>query len=403
MSAVSGTLAAMASQVLRSPDADEVRVTNMELFFDLVYVFAITQLSDFLFRDGHPTARGALETLILFCAVWWAWNLTAWATDWIDPDRPLAAVAMIVLMALSLFMAAALPEAFGPRGAPFAIGYVALQVGRSGFVAAAFARGDPMRVNNLRLCAWLAIGGVAWIAGALLTGDARLVAWAIAVAVELAAPLHNFWLPGVGAAPIEGWRLSGTHLAERYQLVLMIALGESVLRVGLTASQQRGSIAVDAAWLVGFLASAALWAAYFLHRAEAGARRLAAGVGGAAARVGRGYAYAHAAMVAGVIVVAVAIHLTIDGPEIPVSISATLVILGGPALYLLGLALYERSAQIGSPVRLYAVIGVLGLLVVPALADAARLVLLVCVTLVLLALLVASELPRAAGSSPGND
>ena len=381
----------MGSRVLRAPDADAVRVTNMELFFDLVYVFAITQLSDFLY--GDLTGRGALEALILFSAVWWAWNLTAWATNWIDPDKPLAALAMLGLMALSLFMAAALPDAFGGRGAPFAIAYVALQVGRSVFVAAAFPRADSMRAHNLRLAAWLAVGGVFWIAGAYLTRDARLIAWAIAVVVELAAPLHGFRLPGAGGLPIEAWQLSGGHLAERYQLVLMIALGESVLRVGLTASQRGGSIAVDTAWVVGFLASAALWAAYFLRLAEQGARRAATATEGRAARVGRGYAYAHAAMVAGVIVVAVAIHLTIAEPEYASSIAFTLCMLGGPALFLLGLGAYERSARVGAPFRLLAVAAVLGVLVVPALVGADRLVLAICATIGLLAL--------AAGSAPG--
>ena len=374
----------MASRILRATDADETAVTNMELFFDLVYVFAITQLSDFLFK--YLTARGALEGLILFAAVWWAWNLTAWATNWIDPDKPLAALAMVVLMALSLFMAAALPKAFGPRGADFAIAYVALQLGRTGFVAWAFPSGDPMRANNLRLAVWLATGGAVWIVGAYLTGDARLVTWGVAVVIEWASPLHNFQLPGHGGLPIENWRLSGSHLAERYQLVLMIALGESVLRVGATAAEQTGSISTDIAWIIGFLASVALWAVYFLRLAEEGATRVATATEGRAARVGRGYAYAHAAMVAGVIVVAVAIRLTIDAPEELVTVPVTLVILGGPTLYLLGLAAYERSARIASPVRLLVVIWVLAVLIVPAVAGADRLVLSICATIVLLVL-----------------
>jgi low temperature requirement protein LtrA len=384
---------AMAVNVLRAQGRDaptaEVRVTNMELFFDLVYVFAITQLSQFLF--AHLTPRGALDALVLFSAVWWAWNYTAWATNWIDPQQPPAALVMVVLMALGLIMAAALPDAFTSRGGPFAIAYVLLGLVRSGFVALAFASRDPMRANNLRLVAWLAIAGVAWIAGGYLSGDPRLIAWLIGAALDILAPLHGFRLPGLESLPVERWRLTGGHLAERYQLIVIIALGESVLRVGLSASRAHGSIATDTAFVAGFLVSAALWAAYFLRLAAQGAERVATATDGRAARLGRsGYAYAHAVMVAGVIVVAVAIRGTIATPEAPASIASTVVMLGGPALYLLGLALFQRSAHLGSPLAPLLAVAALALLFVPAVAGADQLVVAVCATLVLLALAAAA-------------
>jgi low temperature requirement protein LtrA len=181
---------AMTSQVLRTTKDDDpeggVRVTNMELFFDLVYVFAITQLSDFLFE--HETGHGVLEALVMFVAVWWAWNYTAWATNWLDPNRTAGTLLMIVLMVLSLVMAAAIPEAFESRGAPFAVAYALLQVIRGAAVAWAFPAGDRMRRNNLRLLAWLAIGGAIWVVGAYLHGDARLVVWA---AARLQPPRHR--------------------------------------------------------------------------------------------------------------------------------------------------------------------------------------------------------------------
>jgi low temperature requirement protein LtrA len=379
----------MTPEVLRSTDENDreegVRVTNMELFFDLVYVFAITQLSDFLFDDGHRSAHGVLEALVLFVAVWWAWNYTAWATNWLDPDRTAGILLMIVLMVLSLVMAAAIPDAFGSRGAPFAIAYALLQVVRTGVVAWAFPAGDRMRRNNLRLLAWLAIGGAIWVVGAYLHGDTRLEVWAAAAVVELLAPIHGFALPGVGSTPIEDWQLSGTHLAERYQLVLMIALGESVLRVGQTWSQTRhGSVAVDAAFVFGFVTSAALWASYFTGTADRGAARIA-GEGGA--RTGRSaYAYAHAVMVAGVIVVAVAIHLAIYQPRHGADPFSVVMLLGGPALYLAGLGMFKRSAQLASGRPLLAGIGVLGLLALVAVAGADRVLLLACETVVMLVL-----------------
>jgi low temperature requirement protein LtrA len=377
----------------RSGDASP-RVTHMELFFDLVYVFAITQLSDFLF--AHRSARGALEGLILFLAVWWAWNYTAWATNWIDPERPPVALLMVVLMAISLVMSAAIPEAFGARGLAFAAAYVLLQLIRSSFVVAAFPKGERMRRNYAQLLAWSAIAGVPWIAGAFVHGDARIALWVAALIIDLAAPAVGFRLPGVDPTPIEDWTLAGAHLAERCQLVLMIALGESVLRVGLTFSEQRGTVAVDGAFVVGFIASAALWGTYFLRHAESGAAAIS-GDAAAAARVGRAaYAYAHAVMVAGVIIVAVAVRLTIDDPGGEVTAASGLAMLGGPALYLAGLLMFKRWVHRGALGPPVGGIAVLALLTVAALAGVDRLVLCVLATLVLVALAVGAQQDTAA-------
>ena len=357
------------------------RVTNMELFFDLVYVFAITQLSDFLFR--HLSSRGALEGLVLFGAVWWAWNYTAWATNWLDPESVPGTALMIVLMAISLVMSAAIPKAFDGRGIPFAFAYVGLQVVRSGFMVWAFAGSDDrMRRNYAQLLAWSCIAGAIWIAGAFTHSDLKLALWLVALALDLGAPIHGFWLPGAGATPMRDWTLAGSHLAERCQLVLMIALGESVLRVGLTFSGHRGSPSVDAAFIIGFLAAACLWGTYFLQYAERGAEAISSTSAGAA-RVGRaGYAYAHAMMVAGVIVVAVAIRLTINNPDAGESVASAVTMLGGPALFLAGLALFKWAVGQRSLRAPTIAIGVLGVLGAVTAFGADRLVVMVCATLV---------------------
>jgi low temperature requirement protein LtrA len=384
----------MRSRALRAPDADEVPVTNMELFFDLVYVFAITQLSEFLF--DHLSLRGGLEALVLFSAVWWAWNYTAWATNWVDPARSLTALVLMVMMAIGLVMSAALPEAFESRGLPFAIAYVALHLLRTAYVAWAFPAGSRMRANNLSLLAWLAIAGALWITGGCLHGDAKLVVWLIAAAVDQTGPLAGFWLPGAGRTPVESWELTGSHLAERCQLVVIIALGESVLRVGETFAEQHGSVSVDASFVAGFVTSAALWAAYFLCRAQRGAQSVAGAE--RAARIGRsGYAYAHAAMVAGVIVVAVAIRLTIEHPGEASTVASTALALGGPVLYLAGLALFERFARIGGGAGTVTTVAILCLLVLAAVAGADHLTLAICVTVVLAAFAVGSSLRDRAG------
>jgi low temperature requirement protein LtrA len=323
--------------VLRRTDATP-QVSHVELFFDLVYVFAVTQLSHSLHE--HLTGRGALETLVLFLAVWWAWNYTAWATNWIEPAHPAVRLLLVGLMLVSLVMSASIPAAFGSRGLPFAAAYVGLQVIRSGFMVAAFA-GERMGRNYAQLLAWSCIAGAVWVGGAFADHDARLWIWIAAVAIDYAAPLHGFALPRLGRTPTRDWTLAGGHLAERNQLVLLIALGESILAIGATFARLGWSASVLAAFAVGFVTTASFWWIYF-GRAEAARSAIAQAAD--PTRVARlGYAYAHGLMVAGVIVLAVAIDLTIAHPTRDAWGSATAVILGGAALYLAGNLLFKLA------------------------------------------------------------
>jgi low temperature requirement protein LtrA len=387
------------STVLRDRGGERVaHVTNMELFFDLVYVYAITQLSEHLYDD--LTLRGGLQTAVVFLAVWWAWNYTAWATNWIDPGR-LPVVALIaVLMAISLVMSSAIPEAFAGRGLPFAIAYVALQAIRSGFMVWAFGLRRKMGRNYAQLLAWSAIAGAVWIAGGLVHDqDTRLAVWAVAIVLDLAAPMHGFRLPGVAGTPIGDWTLAGGHLAERCQLVLMIAFGESVLRVGQTFARAHGNPRVDTTFVIGFGLTLFLWAIYFLRHAEHGAETIESSPDDAA-RIGRsGYAYAHALMVGGVIVVAVAIRLAIERPVASASTGFAAVCLGGPALYVAGVTLFKRALGHG---RLWPpLLGVLAFAVLGAAATVVgeRLTVLIVAMVVAAILAVASVLEHDAASA----
>lgn len=208
--------------------------------------------------------------------------------------------------------------------------------------------------------------------------------WLIALVLDLSAPLHGFTLPGIAGTPIEQWTLSGGHLAERMQLVLLIALGESVLRVGETFASETGSLAVDAAFVIGFVGTASLWAVYFLRGAEQGAAAISRSPE-MAARLGRAaYAYAHAIMVGGVIVVAVGIMLAISDPTASVSTAVAITMLGGPVLYLSGLVMFKRTIgprRAGPPLAAIVALVVLSPLAVVGnrlvLAAAAALVVLV--------------------------
>jgi low temperature requirement protein LtrA len=380
--------------VLRERGEDQViHVTNMELFFDLVYVFAIIQLSNELF--DHLSLRGAFETGVVFLAVWWVWNYTTWATNWLDPERRPVVVMMAILTAGSLVMASAIPDAFGHRGVTFAVSYVVLQVGRSAFMVWAFGPRTTMGRNYAQLLAWSTIAAVAWLAGAFVHDqDARLAIWAFAVLLDLGAPIHGYRLPHFGPTPMSDWTLAGGHLAERCQLVLMIAFGESILRLGEEFADARDHPWVVVAFGVGFVLAFSLWGVYFLHHADEGAETIE-GAAEDAARIGRSaYAYAHAMMVGGVIVLAVAIHLAMKQPTYGVHPKFAACCLGGVGLYLAGLALFKFSldqvAPRGSLLAIAALI-VVGLATAPSL----RLVELAAVAAVAVALLATTVFLRS--------
>jgi low temperature requirement protein LtrA len=365
-------------------------VTNTELFFDLVYVFAVTQLSHLLL--GHLTARGALETAVLLAAVWWAWNYTAWATNWVDPDQPLVRAMLITLMLLSLIMSAAIPEAFRTRGLEFAVPFVAMGIARGGFMVYAL-RGSRMGRNYAQLTAWTAIAGAAWIAGALAHGDARVALWILGLVLDYAAPLHGFQLPIAGRTPTSDWTLAGGHLAERNQLVILIALGESVLAAGATFAGEATGFQTTFAFVAGFLMSVSLWGVYFIRLAEEAARTVAEAVD--PTRVARSaYAYAHGIMVGGIIVAAVGIDLAIAHPTGQTATATAATILGGPGLYLAGNAWFNWSLTGIPPTSRLAGVAVLAALspVALVLGPAA---LLALATLVVLGLAVATGRPHS--------
>lgn len=359
----------------------------MELFFDLVYVFAFTQLSELLYE--HLGWLGGAETAVIFVALWWSWSYTAWATGWIDPARIPVAALLVVLMAASLVMAASITAAFAQRGETFAIAYVVMQLLRSGVMVRAFGTRAPMGRNYLQLLGWSALGAVVWIVGGVLhDAHTRLLVWAAAAAIDTLAPALGFRLPRAGARPMSNWRVAGGHLAERCQLLLMIAFGESFMRLGEAWAGRHGTVGSDAAFVVGFLLVVCLWSVYFLHHAAPGARSIEQ-AGEEAARLARSaYMYAHAAMVAGVVLTAVAIHKAIESPSLAVGAAFAAICTGGPALLVVGLALSKHWLGHGSRHR-WPLVGLAALAVAGfATASGSRLLALAVVTVVAAALAV---------------
>ncbi len=271
-------------------------VKRIELFFDLVYVFAIIQLSQSLLEHSDP--RGALHTALLLLAVWWVWVYTIWFTNWFDSGRRPVRVLLIALMVGSLLMSAAIPEAFGDRGMLFAASYVAIQVGRNLFVVLASSRNRVMRENFQRLLYWAVFAGLFWIAGALVAGPRREWLWIAAVGLDYLGPAVSFYVPGLGRSATSTWNISGEHMAERRQLFLIIALGESILVTGAAFAGLDETPAVLAAFVVAFLGSVALWWVYF-DRAAGSAEENIARLDDPGALGRSAYTYFHLPMVAG--------------------------------------------------------------------------------------------------------
>ncbi|MDX6701204.1 MAG: hypothetical protein QOF26_1430 [Baekduia sp.] len=338
---------------LRTRDGTAQATTPVELFFDLVYVFAVTQLSHLLLHDLG--AAGAGRAAFLLLVVWWAWIYTTWMVNWFDPQTPAVRLVLVGVMLASLLVAAALPEAFGHRGALFAGAYVALQVGRNVAGAALLSRDHRLRAVFERLVAWSVASGVLWLAGATLQGDRRLLLWVPALALDLAAPATGYWLPGRGRAQTTDYAIEGSHFAERCQGFIIIALGESIVVTGATAADHGLTTPVVAGLVIAFLETAALWWLYFGAAAEHSRRAMAQSDD--PGRLARdAYTYLHLPIVAGIIATAVADDLLLAAPRDPLQTAGIAMVLGGPALYLLGESLFRlRMTATVNPRRLVVV------------------------------------------------
>ena len=337
------------------------RVTNVELFFDLVYVFAVTQLSHHLLNN--PTITGALQTALLLAMVWLVWAYTAWVTNWLDPRRMPVRLLLIALLLVTLVMWAAIPEAFGSRGLIIGIGYAVTQIGRSVFALMALWDG-PLRQNFQRILAWCMVSGALAVAGGIVTGPARGWLWLAAVGVDLLGGVAGFYTPGLGRSATTDWTIEGNHLAERCQAFILIALGESIVVIGATLSRQLESgvsAAEAAAFVIAVIGSVGLWWLYFDKSAEEAARVIAASAD--PGRLGRtAYHLIHPVMVAGIIVIAAADQVVLSRPGTVGAATTAWLILGGTALFIAGHAAFKIAVWRVVPWSRLAAVAVLGLL-----------------------------------------
>lgn len=330
-----------ARDVLRSAVDGAHRVTYTELFFDLVFVFAVTQVSHVLLRE--QSAMSLVHTVMLAMVVWWVWMFTTWASSWLDPERGAVRTLFVALMLLGLLLASAIPEAFGSRALLFAVCLVLMQLSRSVFTFFAFHRARPEHAENfVRIIVWHALAGALWIAGAWLPDRARLVIWLIALAVDYIGPRLRFWTPGLGASRLSSWDVSGAHMSERVSLFLIIALGESVVVTGAAFSAAPLDAVHLAAFLAAFAGTVLLWLLYFSHAQQRGSEYLErASERGAIAQTA--YTYIPLLLVLGIVLSAVADGLVLQHPLGTPTPWTTGLSFGSAIVYVIGLLLFRRA------------------------------------------------------------
>ena len=319
------------------------RVTYAELFFDLVFVFAVTQVSHTLL--GRFTPLGALQTTLLFLAVWWVWVYTSWITNWLNPERTPVRLLLFLLMLGALLLSTSIPRAFESRGLWFAIAYAAMQVGRTIFLLLSTPPSRTLaRMNAVRILVWLSMSAVFWIAGGVVEGHARLVLWVIALGIEYISPAVRFWIPKYGASSVADWVVEGGHMAERCAGFIIIALGESIVVTGATFADLEWSAATVSAFASAFVGSLAMWWIYFHKGAEAGSEQISnSSEPGRLARLA--YTYLHMPIVAGIILSAVADEIVLRHPADHSDLRTVVSAIGGPLLFLVGTVLFKLSIR----------------------------------------------------------
>jgi low temperature requirement protein LtrA len=303
-------------------DAGEKRVAPLELFFDLVFVFALTQITYLMSED--PTWGGLGEGMLVLAALWWAWGAYAWLTNYIDTERDLERLLMLAATGAMLVAALSTPHAFGDDALIFGISYAAVRWLHI-FIFAE-ANEDVDTATAVRVLARTALPAPLLLIGAAFFDSAAQAAvWIVALAIDFSGP----YLFGV-----RGFRVSAGHFAERFGLIVIIALGESIVAIGAGIAGVDLDAGLVAGAVVGIVLAAALWWAYFDVVAIAAERRFRELRGHARSRMARdSYAYLHLPMIAGIVLVALGVKKTLGDVDEPLKTVPTVALFGGMALY----------------------------------------------------------------------
>ena len=362
--------------VMRSEDE---RVTPLELFFDLVFVLALTQCTALMSRQ--PTWEGLAKGLLVLGVLWWSWVGYAWLTSVVNPEEGTVRFAMFGAMAALLVTALCVPHAFGNLGLLFACSYAVVRFGQIALFVVASRDDPPLRRSVGGLAVSTAIGVGLLVAASFANGLLQGGLWALALFLDMIGPFF------FGA---DGWKLVPGHFAERHGLIVILALGESIVAIGVGAGVHVDAGVVGAA-VLGIALAGALWWLYFDIVALVAERRLSnAEPGRQQNDIARdSFSYLHFPMVAGIVLLALGLKKTLAHVEDPLELVPAVATLGGTALYLLAhVAFRWRNVHRFSVQRLLTAVLLVAL--VPAATELPALATLGIVAL-LLALLIAYE------------
>jgi low temperature requirement protein LtrA len=340
----------------------EERVTPLELFFDLVFVFAVTQVTTMIAHD--PTWRGLGQGLLVLAALWWAWVGYAWLTNTLDPEDLSMRFTVFGAMGAMLVAALAAPQAFGEDGVLFGAAYLVVRVLHVVLYEEG-SRGEPeLHSSVIRFAPTAVIGPGLILAAGFLDGAAQAGLWIAALALDYAGPEIS--------GSMGGWRVAPAHFAERHGLIVIIALGESIAALGVGAQGLEVNSGLIAAALLGLTVAGALWWAYFDVVAIMAERKLTEATGEARARMARdSFSYIHLPMVAGIILFAAGVKKTLPHISEPLETVPAFALCGGVALYIAAhLAFRLRNVHTWSPRRAVTVVLCLALIPVALEVDA---------------------------------
>ncbi|GLZ56803.1 MULTISPECIES: low temperature requirement protein A [Micromonospora] len=372
-------MASRPERLLRGGDSP-LSASFLELFFDLAFVLVLSQLAAYLLHD--LTVVGALHTAVLLTGVWWIWVPTTWFADWYDPQSPAVRWLLVGAALSTLLTGVAIPQAFDGRGLLFAGAYVAVHIAR-GVVTAVGLRGHPRQIRTLRILCWFSVSAVPWLAGGLLP-QWRVPLWLLALVLDLTGPRIGWPTPGMGRTRREELHLAGEHFAERYQQIMIIALGELVLVAGLSYAGTDLHFPQTVAFLLVFTIAVLIG---LLYVTPAGQRLGPAIERADPARLGVITGYLHLVMIAGLVVTAVGAELSIVHPLRTGDTTAVVVILSGPTLFLVGRILFSAAIhrRLSWPriAALFVLAGAAAVLRLPLVAVSAVAVTVVLVVVVL--------------------
>ncbi len=358
-------------------DEDEHPVSVLELFFDLVFVLAIAQVTLLLAED--ITAGGLLRGLLVLALLWWSWVGYAWLTNSIDVEDPATRVSFFVAMAAFTVAALSVPRVFGDDALPFALAYAVVRAMQVGVYAYGTDDDDPNHGAILRLAPGFLVSTVLIVGGALVGGDAQPWIWLLAIVLDVATPvvLGN-----------SGFRVHAGHFAERHGLIIILALGESIVALGSGVTNATVDMRLVVGASLGVAAAATLWWLYFDVVAIVSEHRMKQARGTERARIARdSYSYIHFFMIAGIVLLALGIKKTLLDTGEPLKLVPAIALCAGPALYLLGHIAF-RLRNVGSLNKQRLVVAIVLLALVPLVHAIDALGALALVSAILVALVV---------------